>query len=184
VGITRCEVKFFDIAKVNTGVQQIMKKSADIWNYLDRIDRKILGELQKNGRISNLDLSSLVALSPTAALSRVQRLTRDGYIIGYEARLNPIKLDAGMTVFVEVILDRTTANVFNVFSAAAQAHDEIQECHMISGDFDLLLKIRCADMQGYRTFAGDILWQLPGVRETRSYTVIEEIKNTTHIKLL
>ena len=74
---------------------------------LDRIDRKILAILQEDGRISNLKLAESVALSPTAVLARVQRLTREDYIVGYEARLNPLKLGAGMLVFVEVLLDRS-----------------------------------------------------------------------------
>ena len=89
---------------------------------IDRIDRKILAILQTDGRISNLRLAEQVALSPTAVQARVARLTRDGYILGYEARLNPQKLGVGMTVFVEVLLDRTTANVFDEFKAAVQVH--------------------------------------------------------------
>ena len=114
-------------------------------------------------------------------LARVQRLTRDGYILGYEARLNPLKLDAGMLVFVEVLLDRTTANVFDQFKAAVQARPEIMECHMVAGGFDYLLKTRSADMNAYRRFAGDVMWQLPGVRETRTYAVMEEVKNSSSL---
>ena len=77
---------------------------------IDRIDLKILNVLQQDGRISNLKLADAVSLSPTAVLARVQRLTRDGYILGYETRLNPLKLGRGMMVFVEVLLDRTTPN--------------------------------------------------------------------------
>ena len=148
---------------------------------LDRIDRKILSILQEDGRIANLKLAGAVALSPTAVLARVQRLTRDGFILGYEARLNPLKLGAGMLVFVEVLLDRTTPNVFDQFKAAVQVHPEIMECHMVAGGFDYLLKTRSADMNAYRVFAGNVLWQLPGVRETRTYAVMEEVKNTTHL---
>ena len=146
---------------------------------LDRIDRKILSILQEDGRIANLKLAEAVALSPTAVLARVQRLTRDGFILGYEARLNPLKLGAGMLVFVEVLLDRTTPNVFDQFKAAVQVHPEIMECHMVAGGFDYLLKTRSADMNAYRVFAGNVLWQLPGVRETRTYAVLEEVKSTT-----
>ena len=85
----------------------------------------LLNALQADGRLSNLKLAELVALSPTAVLARVQRLTREGYILGYEARLNPMKLGAGMLVFVEVLLDRTTLNVFDQFKAAVQVHPEI-----------------------------------------------------------
>jgi len=116
-------------------------------------------------------------------LGRVQRLTRDGYILGYEARLNPVKLGAGMMVFVEVLLDRTTPNVFEPFKAAVQVHPEIMECHMVAGGFDYLLKTRMADMAAYRHFAGTVLWQLPGVRETRTYAVMEEVKNSTRLHL-
>ena len=151
---------------------------------LDRIDRKILSILQEDGRIANLKLAEAVALSPTAVLARVQRLTRDGFILGYEARLNPLKLGAGMLVFVEVLLDRTTPNVFDQFKAAVQVHPEIMECHMVAGGFDYLLKTRSADMNAYRVFAGNVLWQLPGVRETRTYAVMEEVKHTNHLYLL
>ena len=151
---------------------------------LDRIDMKILQQLQADGRISNLKLAESVALSPTAVLARVQRLTREGYILGYEARLNPHKLGRGMLVFVEVLLDRTTPNVFDAFKAAVQVRSEIMECHMVAGGFDYLLKTRMADMEAYRTFAGTVLWQLPGVRETRTYAVMEEVVNSTHLRLL
>lgn len=150
---------------------------------LDRIDRRILQALQEDGRISNLKLAERVALSPTAVLSRVQRLTRDGYIVGYEARLNPALLGAGMLIFVEVLLDRTTPNVFEQFKAAVQVHPEIMECHMVAGGFDYLLKTRAADMDAYRQFAGTVLWQLPGVRETRTYAVMEEVKNSTRLHI-
>jgi Lrp/AsnC family leucine-responsive transcriptional regulator len=150
---------------------------------LDRIDLKILQVLQADGRLSNLKLAEAVALSPTAVLARVQRLTREGYIAGYEARLDPAKLGLGMLVFVEVLLDRTTPNVFEAFKAAVQVHPQILECHMVAGGFDYLLKTRMADMQAYRDFAGTVLWQLPGVRETRTYAVMEEVKNTARLPL-
>jgi Lrp/AsnC family leucine-responsive transcriptional regulator len=150
---------------------------------LDRIDLKILHALQQDGRISNLKLAEIVSLSPTAVLARVQRLSKDGVIEGYEARLNPDKLGAGLMVFVEVLLDKTTPNVFEAFKAAVQVRAEIMECHMVAGGFDYLLKTRMADMSAYREFAGTVLWQLPGVRETRTYAVMEEVKNTTHLPL-
>ncbi len=151
---------------------------------LDRLDLRILMALQQDGRTTNLKLAETVALSPTAVLARVQRLTREGYILGYEARLNPLKLGAAMLVFVEVHLDRTTPNVFDQFKAAVQVYPEIMECHMVAGGFDYLLKTRMADMLAYRQFAGSVLWQLPGVRETRTYAVMEEVKNSTHLQLM
>ena len=153
-----------------------------LWG-IDRIDQRILSALQADGRLSNLKLAEAVTLSPTAVLARVQRLTREGYILGYEARLNPLKLGRGMMVFVEVLLDRTTPNVFEQFKAAVQAQEAILECHMVAGGFDYLLKTRMADMAAYRDFAGTVLWQLPGVRETRTYPVMEEVKNSTRLPL-
>ena len=155
----------------------------DIAPEIDRIDARILNVLQHDGRISNLKLAESVALSPTAVLARVQRLQRGGFILGYEARLNPLKLGAGMMVFVEVLLDRTTPNVFEAFKAAVHVYPEIMECHMVAGGFDYLLKTRMLDMAAYRAFAGTVLWQLPGVRETRTYAVMEEVKSTTQLAL-
>lgn len=171
-----------NIQRLRFVVNNSLHMSDEITN-LDRIDRKILSILQNDGRISNLKLAEQVALSPTAVLARVQRLTREHYILGYEARLNPAKLGAGMLVFVEVLLDRTTPNVFDQFRAAVQAHPAIMECHMVAGGFDYLLKTRMADMAAYRAFAGDVLWQLPGVRETRTYAVMEEVKDSAHLHL-
>src|SRR3954471_2185497 len=150
---------------------------------LDRIDRRILQVLQDDGRITNLKLAEAVGLSPTAVLARVQRLTRENYVMGYEARLNPALLGAGLLVFVEVLLDRTTPNVFDQFKAAVQVSPEILECHMVAGGFDYLLKTRVQDMDAYRSFAGRVLWQLPGVRETRTYAVMEEVKSSSKLHI-
>ncbi|MFP5474070.1 MAG: Lrp/AsnC ligand binding domain-containing protein [Gammaproteobacteria bacterium] len=158
-------------------------KPLDAAPELDRLDLRILATLQADGRITNVKLAETLGLSPTAVLARVQRLTDEGYILGYEARLNPLKLGAGMLVFVEVLLDRTTPNVFDAFKAAVQVHPEIMECHMVAGGFDYLLKTRSADMADYRRFAGAVLWQLPGVRETRTYAVMEEVKDSARLHL-
>src|SRR5919205_2334528 len=101
----------------------------------DKIDAKILRVLQQDGRISTLKLAEEVHLSPTAVLERVKRLTRDNFILGYEAKLNPDKLGAGMMVFVEVVLDRTTPDVMNAFKAAVQVRPEILECPLVAGGF-------------------------------------------------
>lgn len=148
---------------------------------LDRIDAKILRVLQQEGRISNLKLASDVHLSPTAVLERVKRLTREGFILGYEARLDPEKLGAGMLVFVEVVLDRTTPDVMQAFKAAVQVRPEIMECHLVAGGFDYLIKIRVADMNAYRELISSVMWSLPGVRETHTYAVMEEVKNSTQL---
>ncbi|MBA3928259.1 MAG: ArsR family transcriptional regulator [Xanthomonas sp.] len=150
---------------------------------IDRTDRKILALLQNDGRITNLKLAEAIHLSPTATLDRVRRLTADGYVIGYRAVLNPMKLGVGMLVFVEVLLDRTTQNILEDFKEAVRALPEVMECHLVAGGFDYLLKLRAANMSDYRDIAGRVLWRLPGVRETRTYAVMEEIKNSADIYL-
>ena len=143
---------------------------------LDRTDRKILGLLQADGRLPTVDLAERIGLSPTATTERVKRLTREGFITGFGARLDPDKLDRAFLVFVEVLLDKTTPDVFERFAEAVRRTRDVIECHMVAGGFDYLLKVRVADMAAYRRFLGEALWSVPGVRETRTYTVMEEVK--------
>lgn len=150
---------------------------------LDRVDRRILALLQSDGRMSNLALAQAVHLSPTAVLERVRRLVREKFILGYEARLNPHKLESALLVFIEVVLDRSTPDVFEQFRAAVQDRQEIMECHMVAGGFDYLLKTRVADMPAYRDFLGNVLLALPGVRETHTYAVMEEVKNSSALRV-
>ena len=150
---------------------------------LDRIDLRILDLLQKDGRISNTKLAEEVNLSPTAVLARVQKLTTEGYILGYEAKLNPVLLGANFVVFVEILLDKTTPNALDEFSEAVVQYPKIMACLMISGGFDFLVKIRCANMDEFRRISGSVLWQLPGVKETRSYPVMEVIKDSAPLNL-
>lgn len=150
---------------------------------LDAIDRKILNHLQHDGRASNIALAEAVSLSPTAVLARTQRLFRERFIQNVEARLDARKLGVGTTLFVEVRLDRTTPNVIDAFNAAVLVHPEIAECHLIAGSFDYLLKVRVHDMDAYHHFANTRLWTFPGVRETRTYTVMQEVKSSTRIKV-
>ena len=143
---------------------------------LDRIDLRILRVLQDDARITHQKLAEQVHLSASSVHERVKRLQREGYILGYRAQLNPDKLGAALLVFVEVLLDRTVHDVMDSFKAAVQARPEILECHLVAGGFDYLLKTRVADMAAYRHFIGGGIWTLPGVRETRTYVVMEEVK--------
>jgi Lrp/AsnC family leucine-responsive transcriptional regulator len=151
--------------------------------HIDRIDRRILSELQINGKITNVELAKIVGLSASPCLERVKRLETQGYIEGYYARLNPEKLGAAMLVFVEITLTKTSVDIFAEFSAAVQGQEDIQECHLVSGNFDFLLKARVADMSSYRKLLGDTLLRLPGVSESRTYVVMEEVKHTSKIKI-
>ncbi len=150
---------------------------------LDRIDRNILTELQKDGRISNVELSRRVGLSATPCLERVKRLEKDKVITGYTATVNPAKVGAALLVFVEITLSRKSPDVFEEFSKAVQALEAIQECHLVSGNFDFLLKTRVADMSDYRTLLGDTLLRLPQVSESRTFVVMEEVKQTTFLPI-
>ncbi|MCQ8780974.1 Lrp/AsnC ligand binding domain-containing protein [Mangrovibrevibacter kandeliae] len=150
---------------------------------LDPKDRQILRQLQADGRLTTLQLAERIHLSPTATAERVKRLTREGFILGYGARLSPEKLGRGLIVFVEVKLDRTSDDVFGQFAEAAKANPDIMECHMVAGGFDYLIKARVADMSAYRSFLSEAILNLPGVRETHTYAVMEEIKNTGSISL-
>jgi Lrp/AsnC family leucine-responsive transcriptional regulator len=150
---------------------------------VDRLDRRILSVLQADGRITILDLAQAVGLSATATTERVKRLTRAGIIVGYAARLDPAKLDLGLLVFVEVLLDRTSPDVFDAFSRAVARAPEVLECHMVAGGFDYLIKSRVKDMAAYRRFLADVILALPGVRETRTYAVMEEVKATTTLPI-
>jgi len=145
---------------------------------IDRIDKNILIELQKNGRLSNIELSKRVGLSATPCLERVKRLESDGFILGYQAILNPQQLEAALLVIVEITLTKTSPDVFDDFSKAVHGLDVIQECHLVSGDFDFLLKTRVADMAAYRELLGDTLLRLPAVSESRTYVVMEEVKSS------
>jgi Lrp/AsnC family leucine-responsive transcriptional regulator len=146
-------------------------------NELDKLDRRILSLLQLEGRVANIELADRIGLSPTATSDRLKRLIKDGYITGFGAKLDPQRLGFGLLVFVEVLLDKTTHDVFDTFAAAVRRTPEIIECHMVAGGFDYLIKTRLADMSTYRRFLGETILSLPGVKETRTYAVMEEVKN-------
>ncbi|HEX2136604.1 MAG TPA: Lrp/AsnC ligand binding domain-containing protein [Microvirga sp.] len=140
---------------------------------IDRIDRRILALIQTDGRISTVELAERIGLSPTSTSERLKRLQREGLVTGFRALLDPRRLGLELLVFVEVSLDKTTPDVFEKFAAAVRRAPEVLECHMVAGGFDYLIKTRVADMAAYRRFLGDVLLALPGVKETRTYAVME-----------
>jgi len=146
---------------------------------LDRTDHKILRQLQANARISNADLARSINLSPTPCLERVRRLEADGYILDYVTLLNPQKLGAAVVSFVQVLLDRTSPDVFNRFKEQVALCPEVMECHMVAGGFDYLLKVRTRSMLEYREFLGVTLTEMSDIKQTHTYVVMEEVK-TTH----
>jgi Lrp/AsnC family leucine-responsive transcriptional regulator len=146
---------------------------------LDDVDLRLLRILQADGRITNLKLAAAVGLSSASTHERVKRLVRDGTILGFNARLNPNLLQAGLLVFAEVRLAAMSNAVNEAFKAAVQLRPEILECHEVAGGFDYLLKTRVAHMGAYRDLVAAVAWSLPGVRDVRTYAVMEELKNTT-----
>ncbi len=145
---------------------------------LDRIDRNILRVLQKEARTSYAELARQVGLSTTPCKERVRRLERHGVIRGYQAQLDPGYLDAALVVFVQIRLSRTSQDIFEEFTRSARDLPEVQECYLVSGNFDYLIKARVADMAAYRQFLGETLLTLPGVQESTSYVVMEQVKET------
>jgi Lrp/AsnC family leucine-responsive transcriptional regulator len=162
---------------------RIKAAKAVVMSDLDKIDRRILEALQADGRIANVELAERIGLSPTSVGERIKRLQRDGFIEGYGARLDPQRLGLGLLVFVEVLLDKTTPDVFDRFATAVRRAPEVLECHMVAGGFDYLVKARMSDMAAYRRFLGETLLGLPGVRETRTYAVMEEVKRDAPLPL-
>lgn len=145
---------------------------------LDKIDRKILACLQRDGRLSMTQLAEEVGLSATPCTERVRRMERDGVITGYHARLNPEALGRGMLVFVELKMSTKSDENFNKVKQQIAVVPEVLDCHLVAGDFDYLIKARIREMADYRRLLGHILLKLPGATESRSYVVMEELKET------
>jgi len=145
---------------------------------LDKIDRNIVRLLQQDARIPHTELARKVGLSTTPCKERVKRLEREGVIQHYQAVLNPTALNRGLVVFVQIRLNRTSQDIFEEFTASALDLPEVQECYLVSGNFDYLLKARVADMSAYRVLLGETLLTLPGVLESTSYVVMEQVKES------
>lgn len=143
---------------------------------LDRIDLKILSILQEDARMPVTELAERVGLSVTPCGERIKRLEKEGVILGYHARLDPQALALSLLVFVELKLSSKSGAIFSKFKQEILKLPSVLECHLVSGDFDYLIKARIAQMSDYRTLLGDILLTLPGAQESRSYIVMEEVK--------
>jgi len=150
---------------------------------MDHIDVKILSILQADGKTTNVSLAKQVHLSTTPCLERVKALENEGFITGYSAKLSPAHLGLGLVVFIWVLLDRTTEDAFEKFKEAVLQIKEIQECHMVTGGFDYFLKVRVTDMTAYRNFLGHVLSHISGIKQTHSYPVMEEIKESSQLTL-
>ena len=148
---------------------------------LDKIDRGILDILQKEGRITMTDLAARIGLSATPVTERVRRLERDRVITGYHARVDPAALGKNLLVFVEIKLSVKSGDVFERVKREMLFVPEVMECHLVSGDFDYLIKARIGEMAEYRRLLGNILLKLPSAAESRSYVVMEELKESSYL---
>ncbi|AZO02243.1 Lrp/AsnC ligand binding domain-containing protein [Mesorhizobium sp. M2A.F.Ca.ET.043.02.1.1] len=156
-----------------------MEESYD--HIFDRIDIKILRVLQAEGRLTNAELAARVNVSAATCHRRTQRLFEEGYITGVRAEIAPAAVGLGALVMVGVVLDRSTPESFAAFEEAALKLKEVLDCNLVAGDFDYLLKIRVRDMADFNKLHGQKLIALPGVRQTRTFFVMKEVKENARL---
>jgi len=143
----------------------------------DKIDKTIIRELMPNARMTITELASRVGLSKTPCQLRIKRLEEHGYILGYETRVNLTKLELNHIAFVQVTMSNTSRVSLKKFNDAMKAIPEIEQCHMIAGGFDYLLKVRTTDMVAFRTILGEKISTQPNVVQTSSFVVMESVKD-------
>lgn len=153
-----------------------MAASANISD-LDAIDLRIIEELVQNGRIPVTELSSKVGISKTPCQVRMKKLISEGYIQGFRAVLDPQKMGLDHIAFTEVKLSDTREAALKGFNQAVSKIREVEECHMIAGSFDYLLKVRTQDIRKYRQVLGEKISSLPYVASTSTYVVMQSVKD-------
>ncbi|MCB1858754.1 MAG: Lrp/AsnC ligand binding domain-containing protein [Gammaproteobacteria bacterium] len=149
----------------------------------DRIDFKILSELQASGRLTIVELARRISLTKTPCSERVRQLEKAGVIRGYHAELDPVILGAAHIAFVQIVLRSTTAKDLQRFNTAVKAIPEVLSCHMVAGNFDYLLKVHTRDINHYRDVLGNRISVLPGVLQTHSFVVMESVKDETSLPI-
>ena len=145
-------------------------------DHLDRFDLKIIEQLSNDGRLTITELAQRVGLSKSPCQVRLRRLCDEGYILGFRAVLNPAKLGQDHIAFAEVKLTSTTEVALQKFNRAVLEVPEIEQCHMIAGSFDYILKIRTQDMRAYRRVLGEVISALPYVGNTSTHVSMESVK--------
>lgn len=149
----------------------------EILGQLDPFDRKILEVLRDQGRLPVTDLARRVGLSKTPCQNRLKRLQALGVITGFRAVLDPVKVGRENVAFVEVRLNDTREPALSAFNAAVRAVPEIEQCHMIAGAFDYLLKVRTSGMRDYRRVLGEVISTLPHVEQTSTHVSMQAVKD-------
>ena len=150
---------------------------------LDSFDLKILSALQEDSRISMIDLAERVGLSATPCTRRIKRLESEGYIDRYVTLLNPEKLGAGLSAFVNIRLRSQTRVAFDTFDSEIAQMQEVVGCYLLAGSFDYMLQVRVADVDAFREFMRNHLTAMAGVTETQSSIVLQQLKHTTAIPM-
>ena len=150
---------------------------------LDALDRTILNQLQRDGRLSNAELASRIGLSPSATLRRIRALERRGVIDGYVALVDPTAIGRSTTVFVEITLDNQSEAKLDRFEAAIAGCPEVVACHLMAGDADYLVQVTCADVGDFERVHRDWLSTLPGVARIRSSFALRTVCHRTAIDL-
>ena len=150
---------------------------------VDETDKRILEQLQRNGRLTNLEVAEKIGLSPSPCLRRLRRLEQRGVIEGYSVKINRKKLGLDLTAFILLKLERYSEADPQVYRDRFTAMPEVVACHVISGTHDFLLQVLVADLDAYRRFTLESLLKVPGIRDLESRFVIETVKETGAIPL-
>ncbi|WP_353143206.1 Lrp/AsnC family transcriptional regulator [Acinetobacter pragensis] len=150
---------------------------------MDHIDKRILLEIQRNGRLQNVELAQKVGLSPSPCLRRVKQLEDDGIIEKYVALLNPQKINLGLTVFARIWLKGQDEKTVNAFVDAIRSMDEVVECQLMAGDCDFFLRIMVADLDAYRKFQIQRLNKISSIQNVKTEIPLQKIKQTTELPL-
>lgn len=179
--IQYCKKQMFflgHISPIHGEIDQIIAPfQVKLMSNLDPIDHKILKTISGEARITITELAQRVGLSKTPCKARLKRLENEGYILGYRALIDPIKLSLDQIAFVEVKLSDTRERALLAFNKQVQALPEVEQCHMIAGGFDYLLKVRTRSIEDYRRLLGETLSALPNVAHTSTYVVMEAVKD-------
>jgi len=150
---------------------------------LEKQDRRLLAELQKNGRISNQELAEAAGMSPSACWRRVRALEQAGYITGYMAVLDAQACGMGFHAIVNVQLARHDARYVEEFIKAISVRPEVLDCFATAGESDYHLRVRCADLEAYNAFLEDFLFRLLGLQHVRTNMVMREIKHARGVPI-
>lgn len=149
----------------------------------DSIDWKILRELQHNARIANVELAERVNLSPSPCLARLKALERDGFISRYVTLLNPVTVDLGVNVFVQVRLEKQVEAALKAFEKEVTGRPEVMECYLMTGTSDYLLRVVVPDLQEFQRFVTDVMARIPGVGNIQSSVALKQVKYSTALPL-